>query len=168
MEDLTLEDVAESPSTHQYSPCSTLLKHLVQLPFLGSPAIRCGHVTIPHKTNVNDVNFVQSWPRTAPGNPQSLSHISIRLMERTLSTGLPRWLSGKESTSNMGDTSSIPQLGRSPEEGSGNYSTILAWKIPWTEEPGRLQSMRSQRVRHDFVAKTTNNNSEYERSLDTG
>ena len=119
MEDLTLEDVAEIPSTHQYS-CSTLLRHVVQLLFLGSPAIRCGHVTIPHKTNVNDVNFVQSWPRTAPGNPQSFSHISIRLMERTLSTGLPRWLSGKESTCNMGDTSSIPQLGRSPGEGSGN------------------------------------------------
>ena len=31
------------------------------------------------------------------------------------------------------------------------YSSILAWKIPWIEEPGRLQSMRSQRVRHDWV-----------------
>ena len=29
------------------------------------------------------------------------------------------------------------------------YSSILAWKIPWTEEPGRLQSMGSLRVRHD-------------------
>ena len=29
------------------------------------------------------------------------------------------------------------------------HSSILAWRIPWTEEPGRLQSMRSQRVRHD-------------------
>ena len=29
------------------------------------------------------------------------------------------------------------------------HSRILAWKIPWTEEPGRLQSMGSQRVRHD-------------------
>ena len=31
------------------------------------------------------------------------------------------------------------------------HSLILAWEIPWTEEPGRLQSMRSQRVRHDWV-----------------
>ena len=30
------------------------------------------------------------------------------------------------------------------------HSSILAWKIPWTEEPGRLQSMESQRVGHDF------------------
>ena len=29
------------------------------------------------------------------------------------------------------------------------HSSILAWKIPWTEDPGRLQSMGSQRVRHD-------------------
>ena len=29
------------------------------------------------------------------------------------------------------------------------HSSILAWKIPWTEEPGRLQSMELQRVRHD-------------------
>ena len=29
------------------------------------------------------------------------------------------------------------------------YSSSIAWKIPWTEEPGGLQSMRSQRVRHD-------------------
>ena len=33
------------------------------------------------------------------------------------------------------------------------HSGILAWRIPWTEEPGRLQSMESQRVRHDLVIK---------------
>ena len=32
-------------------------------------------------------------------------------------------------------------------------SNILAWEIPWTEEPGRLQSRESQRVRHDFATK---------------
>ena len=31
------------------------------------------------------------------------------------------------------------------------HSSILAWKLPWTEEPGRLQSMGSRRVRHDFT-----------------
>ena len=39
---------------------------------------------------------------------------------------------------NMG---SIPATGRSPGEGNGTHSSILAWKIPWTEEPGGLQSM---------------------------
>ena len=33
------------------------------------------------------------------------------------------------------------------------HSSILAWKIPWTEEPGGLQSMGSQRVRHDLATK---------------
>ena len=35
------------------------------------------------------------------------------------------------------------------EEEMTTHSSILAWKIPWTEEPGRLQSMESQRVGHD-------------------
>ena len=35
------------------------------------------------------------------------------------------------------------------QKGMATHSSILAWKIPWTEEPGGLQSMGSQRVRHD-------------------
>ena len=38
------------------------------------------------------------------------------------------------------------------EKGMAVHSSILAWRIPWTEEPGGLQAMRSQRVRHDWVA----------------
>ena len=56
----------------------------------------------------------------------------------------------KASAYNAGDLGSIPRLGRYPGEGSGNPLQYLAWKIPWTEEPGRLQSMGSQRVRHDW------------------
>ena len=56
---------------------------------------------------------------------------------------------GKASAYSVGDPGSIPGLGRSPGEGNGNHSSILAWKLPWSEEPGRLQSMRSQRVGHD-------------------
>ena len=36
------------------------------------------------------------------------------------------------------------------EKGMATHSSILAWEIPWTEELGRLQSMGSQRVRHDW------------------
>ena len=39
------------------------------------------------------------------------------------------------------------------KEGMVTHSSILAWEIPWTEEPGRLQSMGSPRVRHDLVTK---------------
>ena len=51
----------------------------------------------------------------------------------------------KEYTCNAGDLGLIPELGRSPEEGNGNPLKYLAWRIPWTEEPGGLQSMGSQR-----------------------
>ena len=39
------------------------------------------------------------------------------------------------------------------EKEMATNSSILAWEIPWTEEPGGLQSMGSQRVRHDLVTK---------------
>ena len=39
------------------------------------------------------------------------------------------------------------------EEEVATHSSILAWKIPWSEEPGELQSMGSKRVRHDLVTK---------------
>ena len=52
---------------------------------------------------------------------------------------------GKESAYNAGDLGSIPGLGRCP----GTHSRILAWRIPWTEEPGMPQSMGLQRVGHD-------------------
>ena len=40
------------------------------------------------------------------------------------------------------------------EKGMTTHSSILAWRIPWTEEPGRLQSMGSQRVGHDRATNT--------------
>ena len=45
----------------------------------------------------------------------------------------------------------VPSLGREDplEKEMAAYSSILAWRIPWREEPGRLQSMGSQRVGHD-------------------
>ena len=42
------------------------------------------------------------------------------------------------------------------EEGMATNSSILAWRIPWTEEPGGLQSMGSQRVRHNQETKHSN------------
>ena len=41
------------------------------------------------------------------------------------------------------------------EKGMATHSSVLAWRIPWTEEPGGLQSMASQRVGHDLVMFTT-------------
>ena len=49
----------------------------------------------------------------------------------------------------MRDEGSIFGWGRSLEEGMVTHSNILAWRIPSTEEPGRLQSLGSQKVGHD-------------------
>ena len=57
----------------------------------------------------------------------------------------------KESTCQARDASSIPGSGRSPGEENATHSSFLAWEIPRTEEPGGLQSMGSQRGRHDSV-----------------
>ena len=57
---------------------------------------------------------------------------------------------GKESACNAGDPGSVPGWGRSLEKKMATHSSILAWEIPWAEEPGRLQSTGSQGVGHDF------------------
>ena len=63
--------------------------------------------------------------------------------------GLPWWLRWQRITCNAGDLGSIPESGRSLEKEMATHSSILAWRIPWTEEPGGAQSMGSQRVGHD-------------------
>ena len=58
----------------------------------------------------------------------------------------------KNPPASIGDVrDAIRPLGREDplEEGTAAHSSILTWRIPWTEEPGGLQSMGSQRVRHD-------------------
>ena len=62
---------------------------------------------------------------------------------------------------NVQNQDSIPGSGRSPGEGMATYSSTLAWKIPWMEEPGRLQSMGSQRVRHDWVTSLTHSSEKH-------
>ena len=58
------------------------------------------------------------------------------------------------SAGDVGDTGSVPGSGRSHGEGSGSpHSSILAWEIPWTEEPGGLQSMGLPKVRPEFATK---------------
>ena len=56
---------------------------------------------------------------------------------------------GKASACNVGDRGSIPGSGRSLEKETATHSSILAWRIPWTEEPGRPQSTGLERVGYD-------------------
>ena len=69
------------------------------------------------------------------------------------SSGLPRWLSGKEfahSAGNARDASSIPGLEDLLEKEMATHSSVLAWRIPGTAEPGGLPSMGLHRVGHDW------------------
>ena len=66
--------------------------------------------------------------------------------------GFPGGAVVKNSPANTGDartTGSTPGSGRCPGGENGNPFSILGWKIPWTEEPGGLQPLGLQRVRHD-------------------
>ena len=63
--------------------------------------------------------------------------------------GFPGGSDAEESACQAGDLGLIPGSGRSPREGLVTHSSILVWRIPWTEEPGGLQSTGSQKVRQD-------------------
>ena len=65
-------------------------------------------------------------------------------------SGFPSGAQGKESACQIQETQEIQVLSLdSLEKQKVTHSSILAGKIPWAEEPGGLQSMGSQRVRHD-------------------
>ena len=82
--------------------------------------------------------------------PHLQHHVDIKhRSQETL--GFPSGSDSKASTCYAGDPGSTPGSGRSPGEGKAAHSIILAWRVPWTEEPGKLQSMGSQRVRHDWA-----------------
>ena len=59
--------------------------------------------------------------------------------------GFPGGSVVKNPPASAGNVGSIHGSGRSPGEGTATHSSILAWELPWTEEPGRLQSMGSQK-----------------------
>ena len=67
--------------------------------------------------------------------------------------GLPRWLSVKESPAKQ--ERYIGFLGQEDplEKEMATHSSILAWEIPWSEEPDGLQSIRPQRVEYDLMFK---------------
>ena len=67
--------------------------------------------------------------------------------------GRPRWASGKETAASAGDTETgVQSLGREDplEEGTATHSSILAWRVSWTEEPGGLQYTELKRIGHDW------------------
>ena len=63
--------------------------------------------------------------------------------------GFPGGSMVKNPPINARDVGLIPGSGRSPGGGNGSPLQYSSWKIPWTEEPGRLQSKGSHRVGHN-------------------
>ena len=94
------------------------------------------------------LNWLTDWTHTLSSQLSS-SFINIYL----------GWLSGKEFSAYAGDTGDrglISGSGRSSGGGNGNpplEEEILAWRIPWSEDPGGLQSIGLQRVRHNWATK---------------
>ena len=82
----------------------------------------------------------------------SFKGIFLKLKNLYVVMGLPGGSTVKNPPANSGDMSSIPGLGRSPGEGNGNPLQYSCLKIPWTEKPGRLQSMGLQRVGYKEMA----------------
>ena len=78
----------------------------------------------------------------------------LRFKEGHYKTRASRWLSGQESASNAGDVGLIPR------EENGN-SSILAWEIPWTEEPGGLRYIGVTKE-SDMNYQLNNNDDNYE------
>ena len=85
-------------------------------------------------------------------DPVFMITFNLNNLLKTLLGASQKALAVKNLPANAGDVrdvDSIPGLGRSLEKGMATHSNILAWRIPWREEPGRLWSIGLQAVRHD-------------------
>ena len=99
----------------------------------------------------------EHWSGLPFPSPGDLPNPGVEPRSPTLQTdSLPAVPPGKPvvkrppANADMGDLGLIPGWGRCPGEGHGNPLSVLAWRIPWTEKPGGLQVMGSQRVGLDW------------------
>ena len=115
--------------------------------------------TVAHKTplskGVSGQEYWSEFPCLPPGDLPDLGMEPESLMSPALTGGsLPLWISLVAQTVKRLPTmreTQVRSLGREDplEKEMATHSSALAWRIPRTEEPGRLQSMGSQRVGHD-------------------
>ena len=97
--------------------------------------------------------------KVGSGQLHSASWQSTGGSQERIKVGLPDWgfpddSDSKEPACNVGDPGSVPRSEDPLAKGTATHSSILAWRIPWTEEPGGLHSIGSQRVRHDWATNT--------------
>ena len=123
--------VCVCPSTLSVSDSATPWTVAHQAPLLAQPGMGCHFL-------LQGIFLVQGSNLCSPVSP-------------TLASSSLVTQNGKESACSMGDLGSIPGWEDPLEKGMATHCSFLAWKILWTVEPGRLQFMGSQRVRHDWV-----------------
>ena len=107
-----------------------------------SHALQVDSLLLSHHSDCDDSTqrVITTW---------SLLEAAPSLVGALHELGFPGGSDSKESACSAGHPGSTPGSGRSPEKEMAAHSSILAWRIPWTEEPGGLQSMGPQRVRHN-------------------
>ena len=143
-------EVAQScPTLHYLMDCSlpgSSVHGIFQARVLESVAIAFSYCLIYMPKN--EYVFSSWW--------EVLGSILLTTFKYTIKQcwGLPGDSGGKESACNVWDLGSIPGSGRYPGGEMATHLSILAWRIPWTEEPGEFQSMGLQRVRHDWATNT--------------
>ena len=78
-------------------------------------------------------------------------HVAVCVLKNMLYLNLSSWWLRRVKRLPTMQETWVQSLGQEDllEKEMATHSSILAWKIPWMEEPGRIQSMGSQRVRHD-------------------
>ena len=106
------------------------------------------------KTNIREWGpVIQAWASRVA--PPSLNNQRRACVSSGSVLGIPRRLSGKESSCQCRRRRFNPWVRKFPGEGDDNphHSSTVAWEIPWAEQPGGLQSMGSQRVRHNLATK---------------
>ena len=87
------------------------------------------------------LHLINAW--LYGSTPKCLNRVSWCCLS---TTGFPSDSDVKESAYHAGDVGSIPRSGRFPGGRNGTHFSILAWKIPWTEEPGGLQTMGCKKL----------------------
>ena len=97
------------------------------------------------------LNHCNAWWRMWSEHTITVINLPNQKQRLRLRRSFPGGASGKEPIcQETWDLSSVPGSGRSPEGGNGNPLQYSCLRIPWTEEPGGLQSLGLQRVRHDW------------------
>ena len=114
-------------------PCGFCLEYVPLLPHAFSPAL------------AETLSLPESCPWSPRGEDPLCPHHSTRFAQIGCE-------SSRGSACQCGRRGFDPWVGKIPwEKEMAAHSSILAWRIPWTEEPGGPQSMRSQRVRHNLA-----------------